>query len=370
MRVNEITSVKRSMAGRLSSFISLRHGLRRGSAVLCAVALFLSSNLTVAEESQTSSASVANQAAVNEAANRWLTKMNQAFSQLDYDGFFSFWSGGNLASLRVVHMAKDGIEHERLVHLNGAPREIVRDGDKVLCILQPGDRLVAMGGSIPSGPFARAFIRDFSDVSSHYALAMKGEGRIASRPAVRMVVEPRDKHRYGYRLWLDKETGLLLKSELMDERSKAALEVFQFNFVTLGTGVDEEALTPERPSGSVVDHLRVADKAANGAAADVKWQASWLPDGFKMAASDLRHAPATKQDVSTLMYSDGLAAVSVFIENMPNAAATNMLSRKGATVSVTRLVHGPNDGRHLVTVIGEVPPKTASAIAANISYAQ
>ena len=89
-----------------------------------------------------------------------------------------------------------------------------------------------------------------------------------------------------------------------------------------------------------------------------------------MASSDLRHAPATKQDVSTLMYSDGLAAVSVFIENMPNAAATNMLSRKGATVSVTRLVHGPNEARHLVTVIGEVPPKTATEIAANISYAQ
>ena len=99
-------------------------------------------------------------------ADRWLGRMNDAFAQLDYDGVFSYWSGGNMSSLRVVHVTKEGVEHERLVHLNGAPREIVREGEKVLCILQPGDKLVAMGGSIPAGPFARAFIRDFSDVSS------------------------------------------------------------------------------------------------------------------------------------------------------------------------------------------------------------
>lgn len=308
--------------------------------------------------------------ATADSAASWLGRMNRAFAELNYNGVFSFWTGRDMASLRVVHMIKDGVEHERLVHLNGAPREIVREGDEVLCILQPGDRLVAMGGSIPAGPFARAFIRDFSDASSHYEFSMKGEDRIAARQAVRLVVEPRDKHRYGYRLWLDKETGLLLKSELMDEQQRAPLEVFQFNHVVTGADVDARALTSEQPKGSVVEHLQVAEAQAGESHPDVMWHASWLPEGFEMAASDMRHAPATKQDVSTLMYSDGLAAISVFVENMPNAAATNMLTRKGATVSVTRLVHGPNKAKHLVTVIGEVPPKTATAIASNIAYSR
>ena len=315
------------------------------------------------------------QPAVAEAAEpgnaaHWLNRMNEAFARLSYDGLFSFYSNGNLASLRVVHMVRDGMEHERLVHMNGAPREIVRDGDKVLCILQPGDRLVAMGGSIPAGPFARAFIRDFSDVSDNYRMAMKGEDRIAMRDAVRMVVEPRDEHRYGYRLWLDKSTGLLLKSELIDAQKKRALEIFQFTTVRLGDDVDPAALAPEQPQGSVVDHLKVAEPADSSATSQVKWHAGWLPAGFNMAASDLRHAPATKKDVSTLMYSDGLAAVSVFVESMPNKAATNMMTRKGATVSVSRLIHGPNRERHLVTVVGEVPTNTATSIAQSITYSE
>lgn len=310
--------------------------------------------------------------AAEQSPSEWLSRMNSAFAELDYEGVFSFWSSGNMASLKVVHMAKDNIEFERLVHLNGAPREIVREGDEVLCIMQPGDKLLAMGSSIPAGPFAKAFLRDFSAVASHYELAMKGEGRIADRPAVRMTVMPRDDHRFGYRLWLDKETGLLLKSELMDENQQAALEVFQFNQLLMGDEVSADAAKTDHPSESVIHHLRVADDAEQAAkpTADVKWQAEWLPEGFEMAASDLRHAPATQQDVSTLMYSDGLAAISVFVEDFPDEGEPKMLTRKGATVSVTQLVRGPDKARHLVTVIGEVPPKTAAQIASNISYSK
>ncbi len=306
----------------------------------------------------------------NDLAEAWIERMNSAFAKLDYDGVFSFYTGDNLASLRVVHKLEDGLERERLVHLNGAPREIVRHGDKVICILQPGDRLVAMGGSIPAGPFARAFIRDFGMVSSSYNLSMKGEDRVAQRQAVRMLVEPKDEHRYGHRLWLDKETGLLLKSELFDIKRNKALEIFQFNQLAMGSDVNSAALDPEQPQGSVIDHLTVAENAP-AKSESTNWHAGWLPAGFEMAASDLRHAPATQQDVNALIYSDGLAAISVFVETMPAAsvgAESNMISHNGATVSVTQAVMGPNDAKHLVTVVGEVPAKTASAVAKSISY--
>jgi len=187
---------------------------------------------------------------------------------------------------------------------------------------------------------------------------------------VRMLVEPKDEHRYGFRLWLDKDTGLLLKSELVDTKRNKPLEIFQFNQLAIGADVDSAALDPEQPQGSVVDHLKVAEKSSEKSTAS-NWHADWLPDGFEMAASDLRHAPATKQDVNALIYSDGLAAISVFVETMPAAsvgAESNMISRNGATVSVTQAVMGPNDAKHLVTVVGEIPAATASAVAKSISY--
>jgi sigma-E factor negative regulatory protein RseB len=298
----------------------------------------------------------------------WLNKMNRAFANLDYDGLFSFYSGSELASVRVVHMLDNGIQRGRLVHLNGAPREIVRNGEEVICILQPGDKLVAMSDSIPAGPFARAFIRDFSDVSQNYELSMRGEDRIATRPSVRMLVKPRDEHRFGYRLWLDKATGLLLRSELMDVDDGKPLEIFQFNHIEIGSGVQPSALQPEKPQGYVIDHLEVAPVSAGEAKQLATWHASWLPKGFSMASADLRHAVATKKDVNTLMYSDGLAVFSLFIESMPDKAAIDMIARSGATVSVSRLVSGPNNQEHLVTLVGEVPPKTARSIASSVTF--
>lgn len=335
------------------------HSLR----VIAAASVLVLSGVAQADDHTATSGG----AAADSAPGVWLTRMSTAFAELNYDGVFSFYTGTDLASLRVVHMLDDGIERERLVHLNGAPREIVREGDSVLCILQPGDRLVAMGGSIPAGPFARAFIRDFSSVTNNYDLEMKGEGRIALRRAVRLLVKPKDEHRYGYRLWLDKETGLLLKSELVDMKRKRALEIFQFNQIAMGDEVQRSALEPDQPQGSVIDHLKVAEEAS-AEAAKMDWHAGWLPAGFEMAAADLRHAPATQQSVSALIYSDGLAAISVFIESMPSSASTNMISHKGATVSVTQSVRGPNNAQHLVTVVGEVPAKTASAVAQSITY--
>jgi len=164
---------------------------------------------------------------------RWLDDMNRAFSELSYDGVFSYFSGDDLASLRVVHMVVDGQQRERLVHLNGAPREIVRRGDEVQCIVMPGDALLELEQSIPSGPFARSFVRRYDQISDHYGLSLSGQDRVADRVAVRLAVTPRDDHRYGYRLWLDKETRLLLRSELLSSNGER-LEIFQFNQIRLG----------------------------------------------------------------------------------------------------------------------------------------
>jgi len=300
----------------------------------------------------------------------WLQRMNTAFSELDYDGVFSFISGSDITSLRIIHMYENGVQSERLVHLDGAPREIVREGNKVLCILRPEDELIALSSSIPSGPFAQAFVRNFDDVGRNYHLEMGGEDRMAGRATVRMVVKPKDEHRYGYRLWLDKETGLLLRSDLVDEITDKSLEVFQFSHLVTGAGVQRTALKSEQPNGAVIDHFEVADESSTKPGSGVdEWHATWLPQGFEMAAIDIRRVAANTEEMNTLMYTDGLAAISVFIEEThDDEEMGKMVARHGATVSVTEVVKGPKGSEHVITVVGEIPQQTASSIAASVRF--
>ncbi len=296
----------------------------------------------------------------------WLNDMNRAFSDLSYDGQFSYYSGDDLASLRVVHMVVNGVQRERLVHLNGAPREIVRTGEEVACILLPGDELLELENSIPSGPFARSFVRRYDRISNYYGLSLYGEDRVAGREAVRMAVSPRDEDRFGYRLWLDKQTRMLLRSELVDTDGNR-LEIFQFNQITFGDSVDEHALEPMGHDGSLVSHLSLARESSIPVAeGESRWSAEWVPPGFTMAAADMRRTPSTLKSVDTMMFSDGLAAFSVFIEDMPAAGAASMVSRRGATVAVTHLVVGDDQAHHLITLVGELPTATAQRIAQSI----
>jgi sigma-E factor negative regulatory protein RseB len=303
-----------------------------------------------------------------------LQRMNNAFVNLSYDGVFSYFNGAELASLRVVHKVVDGVQRERLVHLNGAPREIVRRGDKVSCIVMPGDDLIALEESIPAGPFARAFVGQFENIEDTYSVGRFGEGRIAGRIAMRVAISPKDKHRYGYRLWLDQDTALLLRSELVDHEGKK-LEIFMFNQLSLGDDVLAAALEPEDVQGSMVSHLTLQPAqvsrplALDTSQTPASWSTLWLPPGFKMATADLRRKPASGQNVSSLMYTDGLAAFSIFIEPMPQRGAASMVSQNGATVAVTHRVNGQN-GYYLVTLVGEIPVATAREIIESVHQKQ
>ena len=306
------------------------------------------------------------------AAATLLQEMNAAFGQLNYDGIFSYLNGNQLTTLRVVHKLIDGQQRERLVHLNGAPREIVRSGEGVSRIVMPGDDLLALEESIPAGPFTRAFVPDFERMADTYTVGKFGQGRIAGRMATRIAVQPQDHHRYGYRLWLDQQTSLLLRSELVDQGG-SRLEIFMFNQLRLGDEVEDSALKPATAKDSQISHLTLAPamaaKAVELVTEQSQWAAGWLPPGFAMAAADNRQKPGSGLPVSSLMYSDGLAAFSIFIEPMPTYGAASMVSQNGATVAVTHTVSGQlkgDDVHFLVTLVGDIPVSTARQIAASV----
>lgn len=297
----------------------------------------------------------------------WLALMNDALMKSNYDGVFSYVHGGQVSTMRVVHGTLDGEPTERLIHLDGAPREVIRHGDKVACILAPGDKLLELEDSIPSGPFARSFARYSGALPQFYHLRVGRKGRFANRDAIELVIDPTDADRFGYRLWVDRKSALLLRSELVDQRGQR-LETLQFVKVEIGKPIPPEELNPAPGPGRVLHNLTLA-QGAEPTASPSAWTVAWLPPGFSMAAWDIRRTPATSKSLDTLMYSDGLAAFSVFIEEMPRTGPGDEVSRRGATVAVAHSLQLPEGHPKLVTVVGEIPTDTARRIAASVKRA-
>ena len=187
-------------------------------------------------------------------ALEWLDTMNRAFRTLDYDGVFSYQSGTELTTLRVVHVVIDGIEHERLVHLDGARREFLRRGQEITRILQPGDDILELEKAVPPTRFVRAFSSRLDAIVDLYRVELTGTGRVAGRRAVRLNIAPRDQDRYGVGIWLDDSTGLLLRFERYD-LAGTALERFQFGRLMIGD-VPRAAVVPVESAGAVMMEMK------------------------------------------------------------------------------------------------------------------
>lgn len=298
---------------------------------------------------------------------RWLEDMERAFVEQPYDGVFTFFSGHDLATLRVVHMKIDGEPRERLFHMNGRPREILRRGTEITYRTAAGDSLANAVETLSGGPLTAAFVRDFAAISRHYELRLDGADRIAGRPARRLVVLPRDADRHGYRLWLDEPSRLLLRSEMVDDRGQR-LEIFQFTQVVIGPDVDPGALQPAALEEQVSEVMLGGRSMPSLPGPDAAWMPTWLPPGFTRVSSvvhAIEHAPASS---TRMLFSDGLADFSLFVEPEARGETARkpalIESRSGATVTISRVRASDDRGESPVrfTLVGEIPLVTARRI--------
>ncbi len=305
--------------------------------------------------------------AANAPAETLLRRMDNAMAQQTYDGVFTYMRGDSVSSLRIMHTVINGVHYERLIHLDGSPREILRIGNRVLCILMPGDELADLTDDIPVGPFARTFVRNYQRIPGQYRLVMNGMSRVAGRAAQMISIDPLDADRYAHQLWLDEATGMLLKSQLV-AADGAALEVFQFAQISLGRALPAREFVPSTESGKVVHALTTTPPPQSASAAS-RWRVGWLPKGFSMAAHNVRPVAGSAAGLQTMFYGDGLAGLSVFIEPIPSGAKVNepaQIMREGATVALSVTAHDGARQGYLVTVVGEVPLATAERVARSV----
>lgn len=298
-----------------------------------------------------------------DSVSEWLAKMDASQRSLNYEGVLSYQYAGSAHSLadrvyglRVRHYIKDGLEYDHIETLDGPEQEIVREGHDVNCV-HAGPKLIQ-----------RSMQSSQSGYKRYYDVDVGGAGRVADRDTVRLEIRPKDVYRLGYLLSLDKETGLLLQSEIVDQQGRV-LERFQYLMVNLEpSSFDEltaQRLMPSQARSQLASqenatHLETHDGRD---AEPLPWQPSWLPAGFTLAQSD-------GQFPEGLSYTDGMAVFSIFVDSLMAAnndtlLATEGVQRRGASVSYTTTLP---DHQALVTVVGEIPLLTARQVATSLVW--
>ena len=288
-------------------------------------------------------------------AQKLLFSMANAIHNLDYQGSFTYQHSGRTDTLRVFH-AGGANERERLVSLNGPSRELVRSGSSVMCVGPDGSAVsysISRGkGLLPLVPAATT-----SSLDQHYGIRMAGSDRVAGYLADVIEVHPRDGFRYGYRIWLERDSHMLLRSMVVDQRNQM-LEQFMFVALEIGRTPSDTDLVP-RQTGSLTSDGSGENEIELRKSPDFRVSAA--PPGFTLisARRPSRSSSATSEH---LVFSDGLASVSVYIEAQAgNLSGLTTLAGRGSL----NLQVFFRDGMQF-TVLGDVPIATVSSIAGSI----
>lgn len=294
-------------------------------------------------------------------ALEWLEKMSRAAQTLNYAGTFVYLQGTHMKAMRIFHKADASGEHERLVSLNGSAREVLRHNNVVTCII-PDSKSVVVEKRLPHKYFSIALPRETAQLIEYYRLSLLGQARVAGRESQIVGIEPKDRYRYGYRLWLDKVSGLLLKSALLNETGEPVEQVM-FTSLKLNRPIPSVDL---RPTTIDKGYTWYVDKNDGHYAATRRgeWRVTELPAGFMRVVDEKHHLAGSRKPVQHMVFSDGLATVSVYIEKMgPRKQLLQGLSDMGAVHVYGAEIHG-----HQVTVVGEVPAATVEMIGRSIHY--
>jgi sigma-E factor negative regulatory protein RseB len=290
-------------------------------------------------------------------ARAWLDKMNRAVEELNYRGTFVHLLEGATETLSIIHRNADGRSGERILSLDGVGREIIRQGDEVQCIL-PDQRVVLLEERKDLSPLVAALPSYSAEIELHYELTLRSSARVAKRVARMLEIKPRDDFRYGYMLWLDQETAMPLRSQLIDDKG-VVVEQILFTDIELPDSIPAEALAA---TIDTTGFTMLRPPESSPLSEGIPWRAAAVPGGFRLSVATQSQIAGSETPVEHLVYSDGLATVSVFIED-PNTKAevSEGFSTMGSTNAFSLTLRGRK-----VTAVGEVPRQTVRTIASSL----
>jgi sigma-E factor negative regulatory protein RseB len=287
----------------------------------------------------------------------WLARMSNSAQRLGYAGTFVYQTGKYGETSRIVHLNDATGEYERLEVLDGAPREIVRANGEVNFYLPNERTLITDRVAAPRFPAWGAIAP--SNLKDYYRVSLGGLDRVAGLDAQIVILEPRDEFRFGHEFWVDPASGLMLKSRMTD-KSGELIEQFTFSEVKIGGTIGQDRLRSRYARDT--SGWRVINACGEPVRAeDADWVVQKILPGFKQISMVRR--PLKRKDAEALhmVFSDGLATLSVFIEPLAGRSEPPQpgSSAAGSTQIYKRIVG--ND--FLITALGEAPAAAVKRIA-------
>jgi len=293
----------------------------------------------------------------------WLGKMAEAVESLNYQGTLVYMRPGRAETFQVFHRVKDGVATERVVAMDGDGAEISRTLDEVICIFPAQKKVVIDKRGASSGKQnpLRANLPDYDpSMDAHYQLGIERNVRVAGRSALIVSIRPHDKYRYEHRIWLDEQTAMPLKTQLIGHAGKMPVEELFFTSISLPDLVSEELVSPSLDTEGYTWIRNGGRPQHSSSPVDpISWVATKLPSGFMLTATTLEYMAQSEEPRIHLVYSDGLASVSVFVDvGVAASEQVEGLTTMGAANAYSKMVDGL-----LVTAMGEVPAQTVHQIA-------
>lgn len=290
------------------------------------------------------------------APHEWLDRMATAVQTTNYEGTVIRLQNGKVEALKVAHVVADGVVREKVIIQEGNGLEIIRIGNEVQCILPDKKSVLVEEWNDQSTLFSTLPSSDIR-FGNEYDVSVVREERVAGRKATLLAIRPHDEYRYGHRIWLDVETGFPLQTKLVGEDGEA-IEQIKFADISLGEEIHASALAPSIST----ENFRwfTQPQRAIKQSVEAPWGSDNLPAGFHVVSTHEEELPGKEAPVTHILYSDGLASVSVFVEPAKDKNLTRR-SRVGASHSYGTQIDG-----FQITAVGEVPAATVKKIATSM----
>jgi len=291
----------------------------------------------------------------------WLQRAMQAARTATYSGTYVHSNGGRTSTVRITHANVGKEEQERIEPLDGMPYDIVRRNDDMFCYF-PDAKTVRVDRRVTARFFPAIIEGTPEAVASSYEVKLGRAENVLEYNCQWIQLEPRDALRFPQALCSEVNSGLVLRAKTFNAQ-RQVIEQYTFTDFKMGSGAavrpDVKSIFEARVKRWITDS-QPRDEAKS---VDTGWAVSDLPPGFRKLAELKRNLPGRPAPVSQLVFSDGVASLSVFVEpNSPPPRTADASSEDGTTAFYVRPM-----GETLVTVLGEVPLGTAERFARSVA---
>lgn len=292
--------------------------------------------------------------AENTSAQSLLHQMNDASQHLNYELSYFLLKKNSIEPLLYRHARQGEQQFAHLIYLSGPVREVIRRGNEVSYI-EPGVEPFTIESGTMVAPIIPMLNSDIGKLSQYYDFVKMGRAREAGVACQVLRVVPKDGLRYSYVLWIDENSFLPLRADLVD-RDGEVLEQYR----TVSYSINDKLATVM--SGLNQVQLPEVLSLPKGNVEQTFWTVGWKPEGFQPLELNRYRMAMTERLVESQMFSDGLFNFSVYISARDELSIKGQLVRQGR-----RTVHSIVQGKKEISVVGDIPPTTAQRIAQSIT---